>query len=124
MRGSYGSLGVNVHDLIVDVAVEYVWHEIGPDALDLVRPCLAGGQEGRLRRFDGHDLELRLELLQHLSDAGDSASGADAADENVDLAIGVLPKLDGGRPSVNLRISRVLKLLRHPGVRRLGDDLL
>src|SRR5688572_2918816 len=107
MRGSNGSLGVYVHDLVVDVAVEYVRHEIGPDALDLVRPRLAGGQEGRLRRFDGHDLELRLELLQYLSDAGDGASGADAPDENVDLAIGVPPKLDGGGPPVDFRVGRV-----------------
>src|SRR5918995_1274476 len=119
MRGGNGSLGVNVHDLVVDVTVEHVWNEIAPDALDLVRPRLTGGEQRRLRRFDGHDLELRLKLLQHLSDAGDGASGADAPNENVDLAIGVLPKLDGSRPPVNFRVGRVLELLRHPGVRRL-----
>ncbi len=67
---------------------------------------------------------LRFELLQHLSGAGDRATGADATDENVDLAVGVFPKLDGGGPPVDLRVGRVLELLRHPGVRRFGDDLL
>src|SRR4051812_4403904 len=124
MRGSYGRLGIDVDNLIVDPAVEHVRDEIGPDALDLVRSRLAGSQEWGFRGLHGHDLKLRFALLQHLSYAGDRATGADATDENVDPAVGVFPKLDGGGPPMDLRVGRVLKLLRYPSVRRFGDDLL
>ena len=51
----------------------------------------SGCQERRLCRLHGHDLDVRFELLQHLSGTGDRAAGANATDENVDPAIGVFP---------------------------------
>src|SRR5215211_1393940 len=100
MRGSNGRRCIDVDDLIVDLAVEHVGYEIRSDALDLVRPRLAGRQKRRLRRLDGHDLELRFDLLEHLSNARDRTSGSDATHQNVDLAVGVLPELNGGGPPV------------------------
>ena len=44
--------------------------------------------------------------------------------EDVDLAVGVAPDLLGRRLAVNLRVGRVLELLRHEGVRRILDQLL
>ena len=58
------------------------------------------------------------------ADAGDRAAGADAGDEDVDLACGVVPDLLGRGAAVDLGIGRVLELLRHDRVRRRGDDLL
>ncbi len=69
------------------------------------------------RRLDGDRLEARLARLDHLADAGDGAAGADAGHQDVHLAVGVAPDLLGGGAAVDLRVGRVLELLRHEGVR-------
>ena len=69
------------------------------------------------------DLNAGLRCLEHLADAGDRAAGADAGDEDVDLAVGVVPDLLGGGLAVDLRIGRVLELLRHEGVGRLAPTI-
>ena len=102
--------------------VQHVGDEPGADALDLVRagperllvPQLADHR--RVDRLDRDDLDRRLAALEHLAAAGDRAAGADAADQDVDLAVGVAPDLLGGRPAVDLRVGRVLELLRHERV--------
>jgi hypothetical protein len=59
--------------------------------------------------------------LQHLADAGDGAAGADAGDEDVDRAIGVVPDLLRRGLAVDRRVGRVLELLRDD---RAGDLVL
>ena len=95
-----------------------VGHEAGADALDLVRAGLAARQDRRILRLDRDDLRDGLARLQHLADAGDGAAGADAGDEIVDLAVGVVPDLLGRGAAVDLRVGRVLELLRDDRVRR------
>ena len=56
----------------------------------------------------------------HLAHAGDGAAGADAGDEDVDLAVGVAPDLLGGGVAVDLRVGRVLELLRHEVARSVS----
>jgi hypothetical protein len=41
---------------------------------------------GRILRLDRDDMQRRLARLQHLADAGDGAAGADAGNEDVDVA--------------------------------------
>ena len=80
-------------DFVDEVGVEDAGNEAGADALDLVRAGLAAGEHGAVGRFDGDGLELWLALLDVAGDAGDGAAGADAGDEDVDLAVGVIPDL-------------------------------
>ena len=76
-------------------------------------------------------LSVRLARLQHLADAGDRAAGADAGDEDVDLAVRVVPDLLGGGAAVDVRIGGVLNCcgMTAPGIDRdhflgLGDGAL
>lgn len=64
--------------------------------------------------LDGDDLNLGVLLLEELAHAGHGAAGADAGDEDVDLAVGVVPDLGAGRGLVNGRVRGVHKLA--------GDD--
>ena len=57
-------------------------------------------------------------------DSGDGAAGADARDQDVDLAIGVVPNLRPGGLEVNLGIGRIVELLRDEAIGRLGQDFL
>jgi hypothetical protein len=67
----------------------------------LCGPGLAAGEDRGARRLDGDHLERGLAGLEHLADAGDRAAGADAGDDDVDLAVGVLPDLLGRRAAVD-----------------------
>ena len=69
-------------------------------------------------------LSAGLPRLQHLADAGDRAAGADAGDEDVDLAIGVVPDFLGRGPAMDLRIGGVLELLRDDRVRDLLEEFV
>ena len=57
-------------------------------------------------------LAVVLDVARH---AGDGAAGADAGDEDVDLAVGVVPDLGAGGALVDRRVGRVLELLRASG---------
>ena len=111
-------LGVDVDDLVVDRRVEDLGDEVGADALDLVRAGRAAVEDRRLLRLDGDDLHVGLARLEDLADAGDGAAGADAGDEDVDLAVGVLPDLLGGGLAVDLRVRLVGELAGQDGARR------
>jgi len=89
-----------------------------PMPWSVCRPGLIGG------RLDRHHLELGLAALERLTDAGDRATGADTADEHVDLAFGVLPNLLGRGPAVHLGVGRILELLRHEVLAAGAADLL
>src|SRR5690606_33140715 len=79
-----GLLVRNGDDLVIDGGVEDFRGETRAQPLNLVRTGLSAGQDGRCRRFDGDDLHGRLAGLQHLPDAGDGATGADAGNDDVD----------------------------------------
>ena len=84
----------------------------------LCGPGCAAGQHRAVLGLDRDHPDRRLARLQHLADAGDGAAGADAGDDDVDLAVGVVPDLLGGGAAVDLRVGRVLELLRDD---RVGD---
>jgi len=89
-----------------------------------MRPGLAAGQHGRTCRLYGHGAEGGLARFEHFGDARQRAPCADAGHEDVRPAVRVAPDLLGGRLAVYPGIGRVLKLVGHETVRRLGDDLL
>src|SRR6478672_9809976 len=96
--------------------------EVGAEALDLVGAGLAAVEDRGLRRLDGDDLHTGLAGLKDLADTRDRAAGADAGDDDVDLAVGVLPDLLGGGLAVDLGVGLVGELAReHPAT--LGGDL-
>ena len=64
--------------------------------------------------LDGDDLDLGVLLLEELTHAGHGTAGANAGDEDVDLAVGVVPNLGAGRGLVDGRVRGVHKLT--------GDD--
>src|SRR4030081_4130070 len=74
--------------------------------------------------FDGDDLESGQARLQRLADAGDRATGADAGNEDIQLAAGVAPDLLGRGAYMDGWIGRVLELLRHEAVEYLLEQLL
>ena len=106
----------------IDLAVEDRGHEVrrrcpGSCAGRAGPPLRMGESVG----LDGDDLHAGLALLEHLADAGDRAAGADARDEDVDVAVGVVPDLLGRGAAVDLRVRLVLELparARRPGSRR------
>ena len=57
---------------------EDIGDEIGPEALDLVRTRSAFGEQRRLRRFDGDELDAGLVAAQRAAGARDRPAGADA----------------------------------------------
>src|SRR5207247_10536706 len=92
-------LVLDLHHLIHDIQVQNVRNEPGAQPLELVLarlqllPLLALGNDRAVHALDGHGPERRLTLLDDLANAGDGATRADAADEDVRLAVGVGPDL-------------------------------
>src|SRR6202044_1612098 len=110
--------------LVVDLRVEDGGDEAGAQALELVRAGLAAGENRGAGRLDGDQLEGGLAGLDDLADARDGAARADAGDDDVDLAVGVLPYLLSGRPAVDGGVGGVRELLQDDAVRYLAGELL
>src|SRR5262249_11788383 len=83
-------------DLVDGGAVQVLGDEARADALNGVIAGLFPGEDGGFGRLDGDDLHAGFAFFQVLADAADGAAGADAGDEDVDAAAGVLPDLDAG----------------------------
>src|SRR5579863_1436752 len=99
--GVESRLIANRDDLVDHRAIEDRGDEAGADPLGLVRAGRAAGEDRRVFRLDRDHADARLPRLEHLADAGDRAASADARDNKVDLAVGVVPDLLGRRPAVN-----------------------
>src|SRR5271165_5278832 len=100
-------------DFVVDLRVQNRRDEPGAGTLNLVRAGFTAREYGRCVRLDRYDVEARLALLDHLADARDGAAGSDRCNERVDVPVRVAPDLFGRRAAVDLRIGRVVELLRH-----------
>ncbi len=110
---------LHLHHVVDDVDIQHIRNETGAKTLDGVPPWLqwlAGATLGDDRAVDGFyrdHFHAGFSLFQDLTYAGDRAAGADAANDNVNLAIGVFPNFFRSRLAVNFRIRRILELLRH-----------
>jgi hypothetical protein len=89
-----------------------------------VRAGLAAGENRRILRLHGYQLEVRQPRPADLADARDGAASADAGDEDVEPPTGVVPDLLRRGAAMDLRIRRVLELLRHHGAGDLPDEFL
>ena len=74
--------------------------------------------------LNGDNLNLGVLLLEELAHAGHGAAGADAGDEDVDLAVGVIPDLGAGRGLVDGGVGGVHKLAGDNAVGSLLLQLL
>ena len=73
------------------------------------------GIERRAGRIGKRDFDVFVALLQGHADAGQSAAGADGADEAVELALQRLEDLRTGRFIVSAPIGDVVELVRPDG---------
>jgi len=69
-------------------------------------------------------LDVGVALFQEAAGAGDGAAGAHAGDQDVDLALRLVPDLGAGGLVVDARVARVLKLLQDERVGRGRRNLL
>ena len=99
-------------------AIEDRGNKAGAYALNLVRARSAARQYRRILRLDRDDLSAWAGAASASGDAGDRAARADAGNEDIDLALGVVPDFLRRRQPVNFRIGRILELLRHERRRR------
>ena len=81
-----------------------------------MRTRRAAGQHRAVLRLQRDHLQAGLAALQRLADAADGAAGADAGDDDVHLAIGVVPDFFGGAAAMDVRIGRIFELLRDDGI--------
>src|SRR5665647_1371374 len=119
----HGRLGVDVDDLVVDLSVQDLRHEVRTQPLDLVRTRSSPVEDRGLLGLHANDLDLGVASLEDLADAGDGATGADACDEDVDRAVGVLPDLFRSGLAVDLGVGLIGELAGQDAT-ALGRDLL
>ena len=96
--------------------------EADAQPLHHVRPLGVAGEHRRRIGLDRDAAEFRLARLEHVADAGERAAGADARYQNVGLTVGVAPDFFRRRAAMDLRIGRVLELLRHEVARGVRGD--
>src|SRR5205807_5389768 len=106
-------------DFIVDFRVQHLWDETGAEALELVGTGLATREDGRGIRLDRDDFHGGLARFQDFADARDRSAGADARDDDVNLAVGITPDLFRRRFPVDGRIRRIGELLEDDGAGNL-----
>lgn len=88
------------------------------EALEDVGSGGTAGEDRGSGRFDSDDLDRGVLAFEEATDAGDQAASADASDEGIQAAFGLLPDLDGGGFFVDGGIGGVCKLRGHI---RAGD---
>ena len=107
---------VDGHDLVIDGGVEGVGDEACADALNLMRSCLAAREDGRSGWLDADYLDVLVLLLEVCACAADGAACADACNEDVYFAFGILPDLNACGLHVSTRIGEVGELPREEAV--------
>ena len=85
---------------------------------------MALGEHGGIRGLNADDLDIRVFLLEILACAGQGAAGADACEEDIHLAVGVVPNLGAGGIVVLLGIGRVGELAGDEAVGNLLGQLV
>src|SRR5439155_24749022 len=118
-----GDAVVDLYYPIDQLEVDRPRDEVFTDPLDLVRLRVLARVE-RPVRVGPHRHHRRLLLLQEAGDAGHGATGAEAGNDHVDLAVGLRPDFRAGRFVVGLRVGLVEVLVRLKGARDLVTEPL
>ncbi len=96
-RGLDGLVVADGQTLIEDLAIEDRRDEVRRPALDLVRLPLGAAEHRGLLRLDDDDVQIGARRLEHLTGAGERATGTPAGDPVVEaLAREVLEDLGAG----------------------------
>src|ERR1017187_5681153 len=120
-RGLDGVIGPYTDDFIADFAIEHIRNKPRSNPLNRVRAFRAARQNRRCVRLDGHAAKGRLAPLYRLAPPRNSAPGPNARDQNVRLAVGIVPDLLGRGAAVYGGVGRIPELLRHQ-VAGVGRD--
>src|SRR5660398_170847 len=100
------------NDLVHHVNVQYLRHEPGPNALDLVGSRRLSAENGRISRLHADHLNSGLPLLQDLPNAGHGAPGTHASNEHIHSSFSIGPDLLRCSAPMNFRIRGIPELLR------------
>ena len=84
------------HDFVEDVPIEGFGVEVGSDTLDFVGSCASFRKERGVGGFYADDGDVVVVFFEVGSCAADRSSGADASNENIDVAICVVPDFRAG----------------------------
>src|SRR4051812_38065435 len=103
-----------MENLIDVVAIKNVRYEVRADSLNFMRRGLPSFEYRGFGWLHRNNFDAWLKALQHLARAGDGATRADSANQDIDQTFGVLPQLNRGGLPVDLWVRRIFKLLRHP----------
>ena len=96
--------------MVIDLGVQVFRDDAVADAHLQVRADRAARQDGCVFRLDRPDLELGVLRLEHLADAADRATRAEARAETVDRAADLFEDLGGGVVAVHSGVCRVVEL--------------
>ena len=109
-------LVADLDDLVDEAGLEDVGDEAGADALQGVGAWFAAGEDVAGFGFDGDHADGGVAGFEHLADAGEGSAGADAADDGVHVAVGVVPDFLGGGFAVDGGVGLVAELVGADGV--------
>ena len=85
--GLEGVLVFNGDDFIINAGVQGIGHKACANALNLMRPGNAFGQDGRAGGLHSHDLHIGILRFQIFTYTGQGTAGANASYENIYLSV-------------------------------------
>src|SRR5271156_3654125 len=112
------------HYFIDIIPAQNAGHKPGADTLNFVRRRLAAREYGALRRLNRNSFKRRFLRFDVLTNAGDGPARAYAGNQEIDRSIRILPNFGPGGFEMNLRIRRIIELLRHETVWSFSKNLL
>lgn len=101
----------------MDLCIQSVRDETGPDALEFMGTGRFSADDGRSVRFDCSNLDIRILRFQILTNAGNRSAGADACDKDINFTFRVSPYLC---PVVLKCVSGLTGFTNCPGMMLLG----
>ena len=112
--GGIGLVAGDGHHLVHHPHVQGAGDEARADALDLMGPRPAAGEDGGLSRLHRHHADGGVLLLQIAARASDGAAGTHSRHQHVHAAVGVPPQLGTGGLVVGPGVGGVVELVGHP----------
>ena len=112
----------NGNNLIVDARVKRIGHKARANALNFMGASGALRKHGRARRLNGDNLHVGVLGFQICANASHRAARAHARNEDIDLALGIVPNFRTRGFDMGLGICGIGELARDEAVRNLGGE--
>src|SRR6202035_252843 len=103
-------------DAVDEVYAQGVGDETGTESFYAVWTWAATGQYGTGGRFDGDNFQGGFSSTYTFGDSGEGSTGADANDDHVNAARGIIPYFYGRTFAVSTWIGLVVELLWVPAI--------